>query len=309
MKKKRSERTIVAMPKMRRMCIFHRTGLMLLVAGLVLSMERKSGGMVSSCDLCKDNWLLILGAHGRTGSTTALATFKAIPGFEIAGEHWGALNEIHTAYVKIMDADTKHGVAAFVGRPLDHGEVLCVVQDFVRLLVYGKDRRKLENSTKILGFKEVKYMNNLSMLEFLHRVFPCARMVFTVRDDENATLKARGFDAQTIHQDWARSRELAFLFHATFPNRSAILAVESLTLQKYNDILYHILGVRNCSYVKIVSHNLGGTYTGSTSANVRPLEGTCDLSNVDFRLTEEQLKAQKQSWEELKQKWKTMTKE
>jgi hypothetical protein len=43
------------------------------------------------CDLCATNWLFVIAAGGRTGSTTALSMFNNVPGFEIMGEHGGLL--------------------------------------------------------------------------------------------------------------------------------------------------------------------------------------------------------------------------
>jgi hypothetical protein len=64
------------------------------VARAVETAERPTSA--HDCDLCADNWLFILAAGGRTGSTTAMSMFDALPGFEIAGEHFGILvSEMH----------------------------------------------------------------------------------------------------------------------------------------------------------------------------------------------------------------------
>ncbi|KAA8496288.1 hypothetical protein FVE85_0017 [Porphyridium purpureum] len=245
------------------------------------------------CDLCADNWLFILAAGGRSGSTTALSMFRMIPGFELIGEHAGALErelELHKQYT-----DLSHPSLAWSHPKIDMHALSCNTQELVKIMVYGAERATREPRTRVLGFKEIRYVSR-HMLEFLSKVFPCARIIFTVREVADAEVHVRKWNQTRLHREWAEQAQMAQSVHKRFPKTTSIMAVEHLSVQLYNDVLHNLLGVRNCSFNSILGANLHGSYTGENPHDNHArdlqierdrqthLDGDCDLSHLDFRL-------------------------
>ncbi|KAA8493407.1 hypothetical protein FVE85_8852 [Porphyridium purpureum] len=260
------------------------------------------------CDLCADNWFFILAAGGRSGSTTALSMFRMIPGFELIGEHAGALKrelELHNQY-----SDLTHPSLAWSHPKIDTHALNCNTQELVKIMIYGTQRAMREPQTRVLGFKEIRYVS-WQMLEFLASVFPCARMIFTVREVTDAHVRVRGWSQTQLHEDWARELRLAQAVHERFPNTTSILALEHLSVQLYNDILHNMIGVRNCSFNNIRGANLHGSYTKETPQDEDGrdlqieqdrqtyLDGECDLSHVNFRLNETEQVERAEIWHAL----------
>jgi hypothetical protein len=252
------------------------------------------------CNLCHDNWLFILGAGGRTGSTTALFMFRQIPGFEIAGEHFGVL-EYQKNMLDVLPRleDPNFDSHAFFHRqPVDRHRILCSVQAIAKALVLGKGF--LEPTPKVIGFKEIRYTNH-EMLRFIGMVFPCARYVFTYRKNEQVPVHAKSFQGNLmkgdLHSIWHQTRSVVEIFHERFNTTSRMLAVEDSSVENYNEALSGLLGVKGCKYDSILHENNDGGYTRGPPKST--LLGTCDTSAVNFTLTPAHIHHNEETWVKL----------
>ncbi|KAA8498152.1 hypothetical protein FVE85_5737 [Porphyridium purpureum] len=227
----------------------------------VFALVAVGGAVASRCDLCAENWLFILGAGGRTGSTTVLTMFRQLPHVELAGEHWGILEKQREMYSTLSRLN--RAPSAFVGYPVDKHAFACDTQEFVKNLVLGTERERLQSSTRVLGFKEIRYAS-YPMLGFLLEMFPCARFIFTIRDVVgDVPVTAYGFrhDPSALRAQWVRERSVARTIHSNFTQTTAVFSVDHLHVDAFNDVLHTLLGVTNCSYNGIMSRNLRGAIT------------------------------------------------
>eukprot|EP00951_Prasinocladus_malaysianus_P020585 scaffold168746_cov49-Prasinocladus_malaysianus.AAC.1 len=250
----------------------------------------------AKCDLCEDNWLLILGAAGRTGSTTAQAMFDSIPGFEIAGEHWGLLYE-EFRIVEHIKATGNHSGVAWKHNPVDLHSIKCSIQERMKRVVLGADFESKSRSTKVIGFKEVRYQT-LRMLHFISEIFPCAHFVFTYRKKPHAEVRAKwGFGKEYNHL-WVHTTPMFLKVHEHFRETCSMFGVEALTTKHYNRVLHEKLGVRGCNYTHVYHHNADGGYLADDSRDAL-LTGECDLSGLDFRHSPEELERREGIWQQL----------
>lgn len=249
---------------------------------------------INTCDLCADNWLFIIGAGGRTGSTTALSMFRGIPGFEIAGEHWGMLKQFLEAFKLLRDTEEVMYDPAWVGRKHDGHALRCNVQHFVKTMLLGKDFDLLSQNTTVIGFKEIRYAN-YGMLRFLSRTFPCVRIIFTYRKDIHVDIRAFEF-TWTGREEWDRGTRVVQDAHLRVPGQTALLAVEDFNIEHFNDIMHNFLGVRSCNYTKVIHDNANGSYSHDPNKGSGFLEGHCDLSRVNFRLGPEEIERNLRAW-------------
>jgi len=249
----------------------------------------------SQCDLCADNWLFVLAAGGRTGSTSALSMFSRVPEFELMGEHRGFLLTQMNAMKELEKAmafwtTEPESAPSWKHSDVDMHSVYCNVQDLVRRVLFGSDYGR--PSPTVLGFKEIRY-TDVWMLPFLGTVFPCARFVFTLRERPltNKTLEAAPW---VQYEPYEQKAEFVKAVHSIFSNTTALLPVESLTVDTYNNILQGMLGVRGCRFSSIIHDNANGRYKADNTTDV--IEGTCNLSQVDFRLDEHTLRRHAALW-------------
>jgi hypothetical protein len=148
----------------------------------------------------------------------------------------------------------------------------------------------------VIGFKEIRYQTP-EVLQFLGTVFPCARFIFTYRENSRAPVRSAVFRHSPNHPDmqgeWAQGAALFKTVHARFPNTTALLPVEELTTEKYNQVLHELLAVRGCSFKDVAHANSGGDFSkvddtvlDGPDAASSPLEGECDLRRVDFSISD-----------------------
>ena len=246
-----------------------------------------------TCDLCRDNWLFILGAGGRTGSTTALGMFSKVPGFVLTGEHWGLLQEAATMVKHVKETDGHVGVA-WINHGVDYHRVACSMQHLVKNIVLGNDFLALSRNSTVLGFKEIRYTSP-EMLKFLFNMFPCARFVFTYREDTEVHVKAHEFNEKNLQHEWRQRQQAVLAVHEAFGNTTGLLGVENLSVDDFNLILNGILGVKGCRFGHILHENKDGDYSylKGRGDDTSLIEGECDLSAVDFRISAQQIEANK----------------
>jgi hypothetical protein len=80
------------------------------------------------CDLCATNWLFVLAAGGRTGSTTALSMFNNVPDFELIGEHDGLLKTQKIMAEEMEKFSHKPQTGAWQHSKIDMQYVYCNIQ-------------------------------------------------------------------------------------------------------------------------------------------------------------------------------------
>jgi len=250
--------------------------------------HRRSSRLVEDeggCDLCEDNWLFILSGGGRTGSTTALSMFNSVPGFELSGEHYGLLKEMEKLFqdVKLTTGQMSRGVVAFAGNRVDEDYIACSVQHLTKRIILGAQYDTLIHSAKVIGFKEIRY-GSLDMLRFLHRIFPCARYIFSYRDETDAPVRTAAFDQKKLLDRWEQASGLFHRVHAKLNSTTSLLALEQLSVEHYNRVLRDKLGVQGCEFSAVVHDNADGGFRPDQSVS-SPLSGECDLSAVSFRLS------------------------
>jgi len=259
--------------------------------------ERSTGAAGGSqCDLCTDNWLFVLAAGGRTGSTSALSMFSRVPGFELMGEHNGFLRSQMEALEQLKvarDVWIREGaVPAWKHSDADMNSIYCNIQDLVRRILFGSSYGK--PSPAVLGFKEIRY-TDMKMMPFLATVFPCARFVFTLRElPLNPDVEQQPW---VQYEPFERKAQFVKAVHSIFSNTTALLPVESLTVEHYNNILQGMLGVRGCRFSHILHDNANGKYDADQTEDV--IEGECDLSHVDFHLDEGTIQENAALWVEM----------
>ena len=256
-----------------------------------LSLESQRMSEAGTCDLCRDNWLLILGAGGRTGSTTALSMFSRVPGFVLTGEHWGLLKEA-VAIINRLKATAQTKGVAWANHGIDYHRIACSMQHLVKNIVLGNDFEVLSRNSTVFGFKEIRYTSP-EMLRFLFNMFPCARFVFTYRKNTEVPVKAHEFNKQKLHQQWEQRRKAVLSVHETFGNTTGLLGVETLSVDDYNRILNGMLGVKGCRFDHTLHENANGGYKHDASSDIGLIEGECDLSAVDFCLSPQQIEVNK----------------
>eukprot|EP00192_Tetraselmis_astigmatica_P021502 CAMPEP_0117667734 /NCGR_PEP_ID=MMETSP0804-20121206/11142_1 /TAXON_ID=1074897 /ORGANISM="Tetraselmis astigmatica, Strain CCMP880" /LENGTH=273 /DNA_ID=CAMNT_0005475515 /DNA_START=289 /DNA_END=1107 /DNA_ORIENTATION=- len=240
--------------------------------------QRKLTGAQENCDLCADNWLIILAAGRGTASTTARNMFNNIPGFEISGEHSGILRAEAHILEMANKAQNMVGVA-WDNHLFDYHALLCNVQQFAKIGIFGKEYNALSHNATVLGFKEIHY-TNFHILRFIGHAFPCARFVFTDWHED-------------IHPDGAPVSYMLHRAATLFQSTASLLPRDSISVGKYNIVLSG-LGVQGCSFRRLLHSSMAGSRSTSNASTL--LEGTCDLSQVDFRLDETQLASNMELW-------------
>eukprot|EP00192_Tetraselmis_astigmatica_P011190 CAMPEP_0117679990 /NCGR_PEP_ID=MMETSP0804-20121206/18100_1 /TAXON_ID=1074897 /ORGANISM="Tetraselmis astigmatica, Strain CCMP880" /LENGTH=369 /DNA_ID=CAMNT_0005489431 /DNA_START=646 /DNA_END=1755 /DNA_ORIENTATION=- len=259
-------------------------------------------GERQECDLCAENWLLVI-SEFRTGSTTSLAMFNSVPGFEISGEHFGILKEQEAIARKAWDSQHRPG-AAFNGAKhgFDRQHYHCIVQETMRSVILGKDRDRIGDRTAVLGFKEIRY-TDLRTLRFIASAFPCARFLFTFREDAAAPINAKGFNVEArgdqIRNRWSEWTQLVHMIHNALPSTTWLLPLETSTVETFRGVLRD-LGVRGCQYRYLLHENAdGGNQHDDGLTGV--MEGECDHSALDFQLSASAVARNEQAWHQVEE--------
>jgi hypothetical protein len=239
-----------------------------------------------------------------------MSMFNSVPGFEIGGEHMAVLDAEQDYLQHVVQTERAKGLA-FQHRPHDLHGLRCSMQDRMKRLVFGTDFEQLAREVRVLGFKEIRYLT-LDKMAFIASVFPCARFVFTYRNETETAVRADGFQHVDLPRLWNQAGMLYKHLANEFPQQMDMLAVENLTTERYNTILHELLGVEGCFFTKIFHENAGGGYTRNDSHPVKRagvlIDGECDFSGVDFRLPPEAQARNAERWEALLQESKAHNK-
>jgi len=147
--------------------------------------------MNSSEDL-KDKIVLIC-ATGRSGSTTLLRILNTIPNSNICGENFGAIHSLLNFYLKLHIA-----CKTIPGNynPISYEKL---IEKNIKPSWYNSfDIKQIENriretiismfkkeeTTKLWGFKEIRYDNNkIKFLKYFKTLFPQTKIIIQVREN------------------------------------------------------------------------------------------------------------------------------
>lgn len=143
---------------------------------------------------------ILICATGRSGSTTLQRILATIPDSNICGENFGTTNALLEAYVHLKEArqKTMKSNCKFM-TPREYDELhikpaLYNVFNFedmksrIRsaLLAMMDDRQQ----RRVLGFKEIRYIDKMHLLDAFSELFPNTKIVCHIREDVAAQSKS-----------------------------------------------------------------------------------------------------------------------
>jgi hypothetical protein len=149
----------------------------------------------ASCNLCADEWVVLL-ANGRSGSTTIVDMLNELPGVYIAGERVSrneddVIDVLFDYYETATYKDQRSGPFQTLGR-VEEEVVLCEIQHAVKAAL-----GPIPPNTRLIGFKTLHAAISTQRLEWLRRVFPCARYIHNYRLDVHAEISSQPFFLST----------------------------------------------------------------------------------------------------------------
>lgn len=238
----------------------------------------------AECNLCKDNWLFVLGT-GRSGSTSVLTMLNAIPDVYIAGEPKLTMPMMMSMYnerPKEWSADKgDREIKARWHKPTMYHELLCDLQRYIKHAI-GQSEAATE---KIIGFKDIHAVDE-SHLWFYKRLFPCARFIVNWRDGieedvalQNKALKtvleAKHMTSSDVRHEIVKKQQWA----AKNPDITATLPLHNFTVGNFNRIL-RWLNVEGCEYTAVAhaNNNAGaGPFSADSSSQHKLMSGSCHI--------------------------------
>ena len=258
---------------------------------------RKPKGRHGACDLCAQKWVFILSA-GRSGSTSLLEGLNSLPGVSLGGENFAMIN-VAREMVDRADKLQQRGDSAAFEMKNEHlsSDVLCSMQDVFAKLTNHDLGQSNGGQQKILGFKELVSLpsasewqegakgvphlaaGNTNWLDFIDRLFPCARIVFNTRRDVATQSRAiastfgtaRGMPLHKIEQDVRAVNANFERWHAgrssggnSSKSRSFMMYAEDLAPSRFTQ-LARWLGL-NCTFTAIPHANDPAAATASLTA-------------------------------------------
>jgi len=165
-----------------------------------------------TCNLCDRKWTFVIAAGGRTGSTSILEGLNALPGVSLFGENYALLDDLRSVYDKVQRLVNKNNKAGDDGAAAYYlpqtkdvaNKILCAQQSFMASL--SEAPQDANAHVQILGFKELvslpseetadpdggSHLSGAKMdwLHFLDVLFPCSKVVFSMRRDTTSQARA-----------------------------------------------------------------------------------------------------------------------
>jgi hypothetical protein len=160
--------------------------------------DRTAGPQTAALMTPRDGYVFIV-TYGRSGSTLTQNLLNAIPGYCIRGENGNAIaplcrsinlivNEPQFVNRRRLRASGKPLVPMDTADTPWFGADLIDVDSYARALldVFVDQILNLPAGTRVGGFKEIRYMNDLAFLprqlEIMQQYFPKARLIFLTRN-------------------------------------------------------------------------------------------------------------------------------
>ena len=148
-----------------------------------------------------DDKIVLICATGRSGSTTMQRIINTIPGSNICGENYGAINSILDFYNKIHATSRDYVPGHY--NPASYEDIVSKnvkpawynsykiheMEDQIRKLIITMFKNKPE--TNLWGFKEIRYDNKkINLIKFFKVLFPQTKVIIQIRGNINAQSKS-----------------------------------------------------------------------------------------------------------------------
>jgi hypothetical protein len=191
-----------------------------------------------------DDKIVLICATGRSGSTTLQRILNTIPGSNICGENYGAINSLLDFYMKLHNTSKDYVPGHY--NPASYEEIInknvkpswynsykiSEMEQKLRDLIIAMFKK--DSNTKIWGFKEIRYDNQrIKFLKLFKCLFPQTKVIIQVReniaaqsqsswhkDDKNATKKLQQTNAEfwnfyLSNKDWCYFTTFEKMFDKT----------------------------------------------------------------------------------------------
>ena len=148
-----------------------------------------------------DDKIVLICATGRSGSTTMQRIINTIPGSNICGENYGAINSILDFYNKLHATSTDYVPGHY--NPASYEDIVSKnvkpawynsykineMEDQIRKLIITMFKNKPE--TNLWGFKEIRYDNKkINLIKFFKKLFPQTKVIIQIRENIQAQSKS-----------------------------------------------------------------------------------------------------------------------
>ena len=170
------------------------------------------------CQPCQKRYLLIL-ATARSGSTTLLRMFGALPSVRLAGENLNTLEPLSLVIDNLIKKRSDQGpvvkangrgriAGPFTRHPIPHGSYACPTQHWINALnppphhvmlrSYTQEGPTIEEYDEhtIMGFKSVRFhLSHWTVQEgakFLRENFPCSKIIINMRSNVQSQMESVG---------------------------------------------------------------------------------------------------------------------
>jgi hypothetical protein len=145
--------------------------------------------------------IVLICATGRSGSTTMQRIINTIPGSNICGENYGAINSILDFYNKLhctsrdyvpghYNPATYEDIVSKNVKPAWYNSYkIQEMEDQIRKLIITMFKNKPE--TKLWGFKEIRYDNKrIHLIKYFKSLFPQTKVIIQIRGNLHAQSKS-----------------------------------------------------------------------------------------------------------------------
>ena len=141
-----------------------------------------------------DDKIVLICATGRSGSTTLQRILNTIPGSNICGENYGALNSLLEFYIKLHNTSTNFVPGHY--KPVSYEDIISKnfkpswynsykipeMEQKIRDLIIAMFKK--DSNTNLWGFKEIRYDNQrVQLLKFFKQLFPQTKVIIQVREN------------------------------------------------------------------------------------------------------------------------------
>ena len=145
--------------------------------------------------------IVLICATGRSGSTTMQRIINTIPGSNICGENYGAINSIIDFYNKLHCTSRDYVPGHY--NPVSYEDIvsknvkpawynsykITEMEDQIRKLIITMFKNKSE--TNLWGFKEIRYDNKkIHLIKFFKKLFPQTKVIIQIRENIQAQSKS-----------------------------------------------------------------------------------------------------------------------
>ena len=145
--------------------------------------------------------IVLICATGRSGSTTMQRIINTIPGSNICGENYGAINSLLDFYNKLHATSTDYVPGHY--NPASYEDIVSKnvkpawynsykmkeMEDQIRKLIITMFKNKPE--TNLWGFKEIRYDNKkIHLIKLFKTLFPQTKVIIQIRENIQAQSKS-----------------------------------------------------------------------------------------------------------------------